>query len=427
MNDDLRSRLHALGDEDDLNRPLEDLDVVLRRTHRHRAGRMLAVSVTAVLVVAATATAVPRLSAEPGPASGTTPTIDPGAPAACGQTSDEIRAGDGIAPSGDTPASGTDLWVVGATASDAAASAQGNTWVVTVRLAVGEALAASVPTVPEGWTIGSQVVLLQGDRVVAVLDDHEDMPLETAQRVAVDAVPQPFPMTATYEGEFVWCATAEKGAVPVGSYELVTSTTFGWTVAGSNGWVARATSAGISVSAVDVPTAAPSAPSLACGGDDDELAALADPQQNPSPVRLSVEDPTTTRDADDTLDLPVTLTNDSPDGLVVDVRTPTVVVTRDGTIVGGLDHTDDGTTAIGLEPGGEQTIQAPSELGRCDTGDAPRTGLDEGEYEYWIVVPLTPQADADTAAPGTTTWTAAAGPYPLTITAPHPHPHSEAP
>ena len=151
---------------------------------------------------------------------------------------------------------------------------------------------------------------------------------------------------------------------------------------------------------------------IACGAPTAGLEALASQESNPAPLGLEV------RVADE---LVVRATNTGTARIVATTGHPTVVIARDGVIVGGLDGHDDIGLAADLPVGGHADYDAATNAFDCATvgvGQHADSGMGDplppGEYEVWAVMTfigdgLTPTRDD---RPGTLV---AGGPVPFTI------------
>jgi hypothetical protein len=419
VNDDLHSRLHALGDSPDLNRPLDDLDVVVRRARarRQRSGRMLAGGVAVALVVVGAAGAVPRLSDDSQPA---VDTVSPNAPAACLLTPDELASDDlgvlwPVREDGTVP---TDLEVYRAAATIDPASvvpASEGTWRLTTSIDAIPGPTVDIAGPPTGWTYGTTVALVQDAVVVAVLDTYPAPTRAEAAMTEVDVVPQTFPIDTEVEAVPISCRTGDDAELAPGTYEVIASTTAGLADGDGSGEhdVMRATSAPLEV---NVSEESVSAGPVACGATDDALRALADPQANPQPLVLSADEPGDEVTEGSPHSFPVTVTNDSPDEVTVQTTTPVVVVTQGGKIVGGLDRVDSGSLVMGIPPGVGSEVGASSELRSCTSGDEQRAALPPGDYELWVTMSFTPIGPDGLPLSDAEDWQAAGGPWPLEIT-----------
>lgn len=413
MNDDLHSRLHALGDSPDLNRPLDDLDAVVRRARarRQRSGRMLAGGLAVALVVAGTAAALPRLSNDPQPA---VDTVSPDAPAAC-QTAPR-----------NLPLLDNRLWSNDATAiptidPNSLVAPTSGEW--HVDLALDLSYSRPEPGVPphlDGWTYGTTVALVQDDAVVAVMDTFAAPTIVEAEQMAVDVVPKPTPLLTELDAPMISCRTGEPAELEPGDYDLVATVTAGFVwVAATTNWdetiVVRRTTVPVAVTVSD--DTEPTGP-LACGAPDDELRALADPRTNPAPIVVSGDSLPTSVMAGDGLSVPVTFTNDSPDDITAQGPRPTAVVTQDGKIVGDLGVVDSTEVVLQIPAGGDAETDAVSgQLLSCPSDDGQHTALPPGDYELWVTTSLTPLGPTGFPAGGDLqTWRPTGGPWPLEIT-----------
>ncbi|MBT0994171.1 hypothetical protein KIN34_07720 [Cellulomonas sp. DKR-3] len=420
MNDDLHSRLHALGDSPDLNRPVADLDAVVRRARarRQRSGRMLAGGVAVALVVAGTAAALPRLSHDAPPA---VDAVSPNAPAACHMTPDELASDDLGVPLVDAVdgMDGADAeWLEASTTvlEDSVQPASTGPW----RLTVQTDLTPETSTDPvslTGWTYGTTVALVQQSRTVAVLDTFPAPPRAEARKMQVDAVPQPYPLTTEIEAPPVSCATGEVTELAPGTYQLVASTTAA--EAGSTApRVLRATSTPIDVL---VAADSPAVDALGCGATDDELRALADPQTNPTPLRLGIETAPGAVTAGSELAFMTTVVNDGSDRVdaTFDSWYPLALVTQGGVVVGGYEPVYDILKPphdVHLGPGSTASFETWSGLQTCFEGDEGGVPLPPGAYELWSVITFTPERSSGTAEPDARQWSTAGGPWAFEIT-----------
>lgn len=409
MNDDLRSRLHALGDSPDLNRPVTDLDAVVRRarTRRQRSGRMLAGGVTVALVVAGTAAAIPRLSHDPQPA---VDTVSPDAPAAC-QTAPR-----------DLPLLDNRLWADDATAtptidpSTLVAPTSGE-WHVDLALDLRYWTIEPMPKPHlDGWTYGSTVALVQDDEVVAVMDTFPAPTIVEAEQMAVDVVPQPTPLLTELDAPMISCITGEPAELEPGDYELVATVTAGFVwVAATTNWdetvIVRRTTVPVDVTVAD--RTAPPAP-LACGATDSRLHALADPQQNPAPVRVTVDAAASSVASGGDIHFTTTAHNDTGDHLTGWADQPHAVLTRDGAIVGGLEPSEAVALELDLDAGSSESFPTWTGLRACTPDGGNGAGLPPGSYELWTVMGFTVGTPGAAAVRD---WQAAGGPWALEITA----------
>ena len=120
-------------------------------------------------------------------------------------------------------------------------------------------------------------------------------------------------------------------------------------------------------------------------------------------------------------ELVVRATNTGTSAIAATTGHPTVVIARDGVIVGGLDGHDDIGLAADLAVGGHADYDATTNAFDCTTigvGEHANTGdgdpLPAGEYEVWAVMTFFGDGLTPTHAdrPGTLV---AGGPAPFTI------------
>lgn len=412
MNDDLRSRLHALGDSPDLNRPVADLDAVVRRarTRRQRSGRMLAGGVTVALVVAGTAAAIPRLSHDPRPA------VDrdtPDLPAACLLTPEQMAAQDGGAPRD---------WKITATPSDFGTRSP-RTSGLEVALDVGFPLFADRSAdLPElsGWIYGVTTAVARDGRVVAVLGGDPAPTISEAQSMAVDVIPQPVPLRTDVEAPLISCETGERTVLGSGTYQLLVTVTAalvrsadssGGTEITMERTVVRTTSEPLDV---EVTAGSDAAGPLACGATDGRLHALADPQQNPAPVRVTVDAAASSVASGGDIHFTTTAHNDTGDHLTGWADQPHAVLTRDGAIVGGLEPSEAVALELDLDAGSSESFPTWTGLRACTPDGGNGAGLPPGSYELWTVMGFTVGTPGAAAVRD---WQAAGGPWALEITA----------
>lgn len=397
MNDDLRSRLHALGDSPDLRRPLADLDSVLRRTRRRRIARAATTGLVATLVVAGSAAAVPRLTADPAPAADG---IAADAPATCRLTPEQLSSDDaGPRTRGETVSTAIDPTSVSAEAD--------GSWRLRADLIWTGNPTASYVGVPHGWTYGSTVAVLRQGAIVAVLDTFPAPTRAEAAQMQVDVVPAALPLTTEVSARAISCATGETALLEAGEYQVVVSTTAGLGDSETHD-VVRATSPAVDVT---IDAAQTGVGAFACGTDDSGLRSLADPRTNPAPLRLEASGLLTQAPVGARLPFTVDLVNDGVDRVVGTTGVPRVVVTRDGVVVGGEDAVEDIGYPVDLEPGASQPLDAATLLRSC-TGDGS-ADLPPGDYELWAVASVAPGPES--ASPGTIE--AAGGPWSVTLVA----------
>lgn len=392
--------------------------LVRARARRRRGARTAGAAGVLAAVVAGVAVVVPQLTRSDEHA---VADVAPDAPALCGWTTAQLAADDGIvATAGDAS---TDLWVATATVT-AAEPAREGPWHVAVESLV-DAPTADLVRPPAGGTIASSVVVLRDGAVVGVLDGTSDMSLAEASRVQVDWLPREFPVTTELDDAVVSCATGRATALEPGDYELVATTTVAW----DDRYVARSTSEPFGVTvpgtvASDDPTSGASDGTVTCGGSDEALRTLADPRTNPAPLRVELPTLPASARSGEQLSVPVSVTNDGAQPLHGSAATPTLVLVRDGTVVGGLDPAVSIAYLVDLEPGestplevGGSWLSTGSLLRACTADGNPGATLEPGAYDVWVVVSVIPD-DAAGNPDVASEIHAAGGPVPLTLEGP---------
>lgn len=272
-------------------------------------------------------------------------------------------------------------------------------------------LTATLPGAPDasGWTWGTDLTLLRDGRVVAV-QSLAGAPTDLAAAAATVSMPaSPFPLVTYGVSGFSSCDPAG-GDVAPGTYDLVVTETVA--AEGDDGTRTDARASVRTTVAIGEGQHAVSAAATACGETDDQLRRLADPQQNPAPVTVEATVPAATATGAGS-DLEVTVRYTGTDDALISSGTPTVVLTRDGVIVGGA-----GLGGSGTGPGMWVTLGGNGPFGDCataaagtDVRDLTGTTLPPGDYQAWAVTTThlaTPTAhDAQVAG----------GPWPLTLAA----------
>ncbi|UJP39938.1 hypothetical protein [Cellulomonas palmilytica] len=359
------------------------VDLVRTRARRRQRARTAGATGAVALVVAGVALAVPPLLR----GDGTTPVAD--APPECSLTVEGLRAGDGVLPgSGNGTTIGGDFWKVTTTVDEGSRLRANGAWQGVVRVDV-DAPTASLVTAPTGWTLAGTLVLVRDGEVVAVLDGSEDMSLETAGQVAVDAQPVPFPIEAELESSFVSCATAEPVDLDPGAYELVATWVTGWSLGDdATSWVGRATSEAVPVTVPDEAgsgqaSAAPPATVpdelLTCGASTEPLADAAREIEQLEPW-LDVE----TSAGPERATVVLTLRNAGSEPVQVLPDSLTAALARDGRIVSEAGTAMFDATTTTLEPGGSLSYDVSlARAAGCD-GD-----LTAGPHEGWAALTVT--------------------------------------
>ena len=171
--------------------------------------------------------------------------------------------------------------------------------------------------------------------------------------------------------------------VAPGTYDLVVSQTVGLLPDG--GTVAGAWGVAVTTVTVVADGEAVVQDPTACGASTDGLETLASQEGNPAPLGLEV-----LSGGDE---LVVRATNTGTGAIAATTGHPTVVIARDGVIVGGLDGHDDIGLAADLAVGGHADYDATTNAFDCTTigvGEHANTGdgdpLPAGEYEVWAVM-----------------------------------------
>lgn len=287
----------------------------------------------------------------------------------------------------------------------------------TDRVALVTIEVASDPAEVAGLELGSADVALVRDGVVVGLGDPDaggEAPgtVGTHAPVVVDttelAVAEPAVGVSVHQfgSGLAPCADdpALAGAtrVPVGRYGLVVTQAVTWrSPAGRVGTTVVTRTLPVTVS--DEPVPMPQGPTT-CGTGTAALTALAG---GTGPVRLDAVVPPTAR-AGGMTTVRVTAATDEASVLL---GRPSVVVARDGVVVGGAALSPEGT-GVRAEPGAPARLDLTAPLVGCDGADGTAVSgppLGAGTYEVWVVIDVVPDGATGTSAP------VAAGPWPLEV------------
>lgn len=268
---------------------------------------------------------------------------------------------------------------------------------------------------------GSQISLVQDDVVVAVED--------AAAPVVVELPTTPWrsraPVYATWDFGAVLasCAQYPDGdgdpQVPAGSYEMVVTQTVEWSTAlGREGSTTVTRTFPMAVTE-DEPS--PEEDRAACLADASVLHTLTEPEANPIPVAVDADVPGRWA-AGEGLAFTVTTTNVGTTDLSAQVEPPTVLLVRDGEVVGTpLVWRDADVAGSAMSPGASIAHEVTAPLLDCTTtglDDAPGAEegrpLQPGQYEVWVVLDLRVAGPA--GFDGTLTpERVVGGPWPLTL------------
>lgn len=267
---------------------------------------------------------------------------------------------------------------------------------------------ATLPAAPDaqGWTWGTDLSLVR-DGVVVGVQATGGAPADLAAAAATTRfATSPFPQGGAGASAFLAC---DGPTVPPGTYDLVVTETVAAQRPDGSRLDARA-SVRIGVTITE-PQHAEAAGATACRASDADLRRLADPQRNPAPVTISAVVPSVLGTGGDAAQPEITVR--STDHALVSSGVPTVVLTRDGAVVGGAGSGGSGTglgtwvTVGGAGPYASCASQvAGTDVRHLDPGVA---ALGPGSYELWVVT------TAHLASPTAHDVQVVAGPWPVTL------------